>query len=81
MADYFLTNHARKRMAERAISKALLEMALYEPNKVLYDENEKIMFKVAYSKKGLKRMLVVVGKRENEILKILTVIDTTKIKL
>lgn len=43
--DYELTRHAKERMAERKISEKLLENAILHPNKVLYDEKGKIMFK------------------------------------
>ncbi|OGF63969.1 hypothetical protein A2661_02305 [Candidatus Giovannonibacteria bacterium RIFCSPHIGHO2_01_FULL_45_24] len=76
--DYELTRHAKERMAERRISEKLLESAILHPNKVLYDEKDKIMFKKLYA--GDKRLLIVVAERVKNRLKIITIIDTSQVK-
>mgnify|MGYP001579597306 CR=1 FL=1 len=77
--DYELTRHAKERMAERHISEKLLENVILYPSKVLYDEKNKIMFKKLYA--GDKRLLIIIAERIKNKLKIITVIDTSKIKL
>ena len=76
--DYELTRHAKERMVERRISEKLLESAVLRPNKVLYDEKDKIMFKKLYA--GDKRLLIVVAERAKNHLKIITIIDTSQVK-
>lgn len=74
--DYELTRHAKERMAERKISAKLLESAILHPTRLLYDENNKIMFKKLYA--GNKRLLILVAERAKNQLKIITIIDTSK---
>ena len=75
--DYELTRHARERMLERRISEKLLDDAILNPTKLLYNEDNKLMFKKFYAKN--KRLLIVVAERTKTHLKIITIIDTSNI--
>ena len=75
--DYELTRHARERMLERRISEKLLDDAILNPTKLLYNEDNKLMFKKLYAKN--KRLLIVVAERTKTHLKIITIIDTSNI--
>jgi len=77
---YTLTVHARKRMEERNVSAELLEEALDFPTTIGYDEKGQIMVKKLYSKRGKKRLLIIVGQFNEEVLRIVTLIDTSKVK-
>lgn len=74
--DYELTRHAKERMAERKISAKLLESAILNPTSLLYNEEDKIMYKKLYAND--KRLLIVVAERIKDQLKIITIIDTSK---
>lgn len=74
--DYELTRHAKERMLERHISEKLLNDAILNPTKLLYNENSKLMFKKLYAKD--KRLLIVIAERTKTNLKIITIIDTSK---
>ena len=75
-----LTSHARKRMAERSISEALINDSLKNPTKIEQDEQQRILIKKIYEKRGKKRLLLLALEREHIGLCVVTVIDTTKIK-
>ena len=77
---YFLTSYAKLRMTERKISKVLLEDALSRPTKIMYDEKGKIMIKKLYIKAGRTRLLLVVTEVILNKFKIITIIDTSKVK-
>lgn len=77
---FVLTAHAKKRMVERTISDSLIAEALYSPTKVLRDNKGNILIKKLYKKQGKDRLLLIVGERLVDSLKIITVIDTSKIK-
>lgn len=77
--DYFLSKHAKERVVERHIRKSDIELALLKPDKLLYDENNKLLFKKVYGNKK-NRLLIVVAERSENKLKIITIIDTTNIK-
>lgn len=77
---YVLTLHARKRMEERNIPTDLLEEALDFPTKIGYDEKGQIMVKKLYAKRRKERLLIVVGQFQEETLRIVTLIDTSKVK-
>lgn len=77
--DYVLTKHAKERMKERLIQRADIEQALLKPDKMLYNENNQLLFKKIYGKKK-NRLLIIVGERNANTLKIITIIDTTNIK-
>ena len=84
MADasfqFRLTNHAKKRMAERAISEELIIEALRNPTKIGRDARQRILVKKIYERRGKKRLLLLALEREDMKWRIITVIDTTKIK-
>ena len=67
-------------MAERFISKALISDALKNPTKIAQDEQQRILIKKIYEKRGKKRLLLLALEREDIGLCVVTVIDTTKIK-
>lgn len=77
--DYFLSKHAKERMLERRISKFDIEWTLRKPTKLLYNEENKLLFKKIYGKKK-NRLLIIVAERSGNKLKIITIIDTTNIK-
>lgn len=78
--EYILTKHANERMEERYISKRLLESALNEPTKLSYDRKGNVLLKKIYKKKDKKRLLLVVVERLDNKVKVITIIDTSKIK-
>lgn len=78
--EYILSDHARKRIAERSITKQQVESALRYPTKVLYDNKGRLMFKKLYLRKSSQRLLIVVGEKQFSKLKIITVIDTSKVR-
>ncbi len=78
--DYELTNHARERIEERLISKKLVGEALRNPTKVLYDEDGRILIKKLYIKRGRERLLLIIGDRTDGKLRIITIIETSKVK-
>lgn len=77
--DYFLSKHAKERAVERGIRKSDIELVLLKPDKLLYNENNKLLFKKIYGKKK-NRLLIIVAERSENKLKIITIIDTTNIK-
>lgn len=78
--DYILTLHAKKRMRERSIAKQLLEEALQNPTKALYDNEDKLLIKKLYKIKNKERLLLIVGEKGENRLKIFTIIDTSKVR-
>ncbi|KKQ01503.1 MAG: hypothetical protein US18_C0046G0006 [Parcubacteria group bacterium GW2011_GWB1_36_5] len=77
---YVIKSHARERMKERSISEKLIEDAIANPTMVLYDNDGRILFKKLYKNKGIDRLLLVAGEPKKDILEIVTVIETSKIK-
>lgn len=77
--DYFLSKHAKERARERSIHKSDIEFALLGPDKLLYNEENKFIFKKIYGSKK-NRLLIIVAERSNNKLKIITIIDTINIK-
>ena len=77
---YFFTRHALERMKERSISKKMIDSAFVKPTKVLYDDSDRILIKKLYKKRRVGRLLMVVGKLEKGDFKIITIIETSKIK-
>lgn len=77
---YILTRHAGKRMRERNITQKMLENALKNPTKVLYDVRNRLSFKKIYTKGSRQRLLLIVGEVNGNELVIITVIDTSKVK-
>ena len=78
--DYLLTEHAEKRMTERSISWELLDEALRRPTQVSYDAEGRVLIKKLYRKRRRERLLLIAGEVTNSTLKIVTVIDTSKVK-
>lgn len=77
---YVIKPHARKRIRERSISEKLVDDAIANPTKVLYDGSGRILFKKLYKNKGIDRLLLVVVEPKKDVLEIVTVIETSKIK-
>lgn len=78
--DYYLTKHAKLRMAERSVSAQLLNDALHNPTEVLYDNGGRMLYKYMYTIENVKRLLMVVAIKEKDKVKIITVIDTSKVR-
>lgn len=78
--EYKLTIHAKKRADERNITDELITNALQRPTKILRDAEGKLLIKKLYNRQGKVRLLLIVGVTEHAILKIITIIDTSKIK-
>lgn len=78
--EYTLSTHARERVAERSIPKRLIDEALQEPTKVSYDASGRMLIKKLYRKRRSERLLLIAGEVTGEILKIITVIDTSKVR-
>ncbi len=80
--DYILTAHAKQRIKERIISMELIDEALRNPTAVLYDTNDKerVLIKKLYKKKGKPRLVLIAGIYRGSTLKILTIIETSKVK-
>lgn len=74
------TRHARERMKERLISREDVVEALENPTKVGYDKDGKILVKKTYQKEGKERLLLIVGRISRETFKIITIIDSSKVK-
>ncbi|MDP3792175.1 MAG: DUF4258 domain-containing protein [bacterium] len=77
---YFFTRHALERMEERSISKKIIDSAFAKPTKVSYDYNNLILIKKQYKRRGTDRLLMIVGKLEKGDFKIITIIETSKIR-
>ena len=77
---YILSHHARLRMQERSIAERLLADTLQDPTKIELDNKGKFLFKKLYKKEGRERLLLVVAIRAGNALKIVTVIDTSKVR-
>jgi hypothetical protein len=78
--NYVLTTHAKRRLNERGISRRFLEEALRTPTKILYDENGRLMVKKLYVKGNRERLLLIIGEVLGNKLKIITIIDTSKVR-
>lgn len=77
------TKHSLERIGERAISKEAVEYAIHYPDKT--DESSKndkrfLVKKIYYNEKlNADHLLIIICEKENNILKIITIIDTSKI--
>lgn len=78
--EYKLTVHAKKRADERGITDWLISEALRQPTKILRDAEGKLLVKKIYHRQGQVRLLLIVGTVEYAVLKIITIIDTSKVK-
>ena len=77
---YEFLPHARKRMAERTISRKLVIDALRFPTKISSNRQGRQLIKKLYTgKRGVKRLLLVVIEVASDVIRIITVIDTSKV--
>ena len=76
---YFLTKHAKERMAERLIPERIIASAITNPTSILYDDNGRLLIKKLYRKRNKERLLLIAGEITEDKLKVITVIDTSKI--
>lgn len=67
-------------MFERGISEKLIEESLQRPTKVLYDKQGRVLIKKLYFKFRKVRLLLIAAEKRINHLRIITVIDTSKIK-
>lgn len=78
---YRIRPHARKRMKERNISKTFLDEALLQPTKIMYDSGRnRILIKKLYFRGSKERLLLIACEKSDNVLGIITVIDTSKVK-
>lgn len=77
---YTLKPHARMRMRERKITEQIIKDALDNPTKIEYDTKGRMLFKKIYRSNGKERLLLIVGEKQGDLIEIITIIDTTKIK-
>ena len=77
------TKHSLERVEERAISKKELRDAIYFPDKIdeSSQDNKRFLIKKIYYNEKLKaeHLLMIICEKEKEIIKIITIIDTSKI--
>jgi hypothetical protein len=78
--EYFLTAHAKQRISERVLSIQIIEDALRNPSKVSYNGSGKMLIKKLYRRKGTARLLLIIGEFMGDKLKVITVIDTSKVR-
>ncbi len=77
---YEFLPHARKRMAERSISRKLVIDALKFPTKISLNRQGRQLVKKLYtSKRSAQRLLLIAIEVKSDTTKIITVIDTSKI--
>ena len=78
--QYVFTAHARKRMQERSITEDIVQDALKYPTKVAENDGM-LLFKKLYRRRNSERLLLVVGEMwADDKIKIITVIDTSKVR-
>jgi len=76
------SNHALQRMQERSISESIVYDIIYDPQKLEQSQKNQQRFiakKVYYNKKFAKNHLLVY-EIENSMIKVITIIDTSKIQ-
>ncbi len=78
--EYFLTRHAKDKLTERTISLAVLEAALEMPTEIRENGKGKWLLLKLYRRLGKKRLLKVVVSKDGSKLKVITVIETSKVK-
>ncbi|OGI70400.1 hypothetical protein A3A09_02135 [Candidatus Nomurabacteria bacterium RIFCSPLOWO2_01_FULL_42_20] len=78
--SYIIKAHAKQRIRERGIKEELIKEALFKPTKILYDVQSRILIKKLYKKGGKERLLLIAGEIKNDLLEIITVIETSKVK-
>jgi len=78
--DYVLSDHAQLRMIRRKISKQLIADALEHPTKMSYDVRGRVLIVHRYQRGNKIRLLLVAGVYQNTTFRVITVIDTSKVK-
>lgn len=77
------TKHSLQRAKERAIDKKDLNYALNHPDKIdqSFENNKRFLIKKIYYNEKLKRdhLLMLICEKETDILRVITIIDTSKI--
>ena len=77
------SNHALERVKERGIEREAVFQAINSPDKIEFSKTNKNRFlakKIYFNKKINKdHLLIIVCEKENGVLKIITIIDTSKI--
>lgn len=77
------SSHALKRISERGIDKKVVFEAIMSPDKIEPSNIQKNRFltkKICFNKKLKKdHLLIIVCEKENNVLKVITIIDTSKI--
>lgn len=77
---YQLTQHALQRMQERGISFSVLEETLASPDQIWYEEGVKVQFRKRITQDSKEFLLIAVAVHNEGLLRIITVIQTSKIK-
>ena len=54
--------------------------AIANPTRIGYDQKGRMLIKKLYRKNGKARLLLIVGEEKDDILEIITIIDTSKVK-
>ena len=67
-------------MRERGISEKYIKAAVDNPYKLGYDSKGRVLIKKLYYRNKKERLLLIIGELITDILEIVTVIDTSKIK-
>ena len=77
---YVLSDHAQLRMTRRKISKQLITDAIEHPTKISYDVRGRLLMVYRYQKGNKFRLLLISEVYRDTIFRVITVIDTTKVK-
>lgn len=75
-----VTKHAKGRMSERGILVKHVEEVIANPDRVGKDKKGNLLYKKRYHRSGKDRVLIVVCVKEGVGHRILTVIESTKVK-
>lgn len=67
-------------MRERLIPESLLKNALDNPTRVGYDIKGRLLIKKSYRKNGKERLLLIAREVVENVLEVITIIDTSKVK-
>mgnify|MGYP001616036772 CR=1 FL=1 len=78
--QFVLTAHARQRMRERKLTRVMLEVALSKPVRTTRENSGKLFIIALHYRNGRERALLIAGVMEGTVLKIFTVIETTKVQ-
>ena len=78
--QFVLTGHARKRMRERNLTRAMLAAALRNPLRVTHERGGKLLVVAPQYRNGRERALLIAGTMDGITLRIFTVIETTKVQ-